>query len=157
MSHPLHPIIVHFPIALLITAILFEVLELVLKQDFLRKASTWLLGLGFLGGLVATATGVLAEEAAEDSGVPESAIELHESLAFATLGAFALMIAIRWLQRKRNIPHNVLLAVGLIGVALLGLTGYFGGDLVYRYGAGVDRAALTSKPAAESASPHEVP
>jgi uncharacterized membrane protein len=153
MSHPLHPVIVHFPIALLITAIVFEVLALVLKRDVLREASTWLLGLGFLGGLVAAATGILAEDAAEDGGVPESAIETHESFAYAALAVFALLIAIRWLQRKRKIPNAVFLALGVVGVALIGLTGYFGGDLVYHYGAGVERAARASVPAEDHKTP----
>lgn len=116
-----------------------------LKRDFLQEAATWLLGLGFLGGLVAAATGVLAEEAAEDAGVPERAIETHESLAFTALAVFALPIAIRWLQRTRKIPNTVFLAIGLVGVVLIGLTGYFGGDLVYRYGAGVERAGTDER------------
>jgi uncharacterized membrane protein len=155
MAHPLHPIIVHFPIALLTTAILFEILELALKRDVLREAATWLLGLGFLGGLVATVTGILAEEAAEESGVPESAIETHELFAFATLAVFATLLAIRWLQKKRRLPEfpGVFLAIGLVGVTLIGLTGYFGGDLVYRYGAGVERPA----PAAAPSGDHEGP
>ncbi|MFZ5862467.1 MAG: DUF2231 domain-containing protein [Nitrospirota bacterium] len=149
MTHPLHPIIVHFPIALLITAIVLGALELVLKRDALREAATWLLGFGFMGGLVAAATGILAEEAAEEGGVPEGAIETHESLAFAALAVFALLIVIRWLQRKRSIPNSVFLAIGVIGVVLIALTGYFGGDLVYRYGAGVERPA--------PAATHETP
>ncbi len=155
MTHPLHPVIVHFPIALLATAIFLEVIELFLKRDALREAATWLLGLGFLGGLVATVTGILAEEAAEEMGVPESAIETHELLAFATLAVFAVLIAIRWLQRKRRIPEfpGIVLAIGLVGVILIGLTGYFGGDLVYRYGAGVERPASVSAPATDHGSP----
>jgi uncharacterized membrane protein len=151
----LHPVIVHFPIALLATAIFFEVLEIFLKLDVIREAATWLLGLGFLGGLAATATGILAEDAAEEMGVPESAIETHELLAFATLAVFAVLIAIRWLQRKRRIPEwpRVFLAIGLVGLVLVGLTGYFGGDLVYRYGAGVERPAPASSPAADHESP----
>jgi uncharacterized membrane protein len=155
MTHPLHPIIVHFPIALLTTAILFEFLELLVKRDFLREAATWLLGLGFLGALLATASGILAEEEAEKSGVPESVIETHELFAFATLAVFATLVAIRWWQKKRRIPDipSVFLAIGLVGVVLIGLTGYFGGDLVYRYGAGVDRPAPPSEPSADHESP----
>lgn len=155
MTHPIHPMIVHFPIALLATAILFEVLELVFKRSVLREAATWLLGIGFFGGLAAAATGLLAEEAAEDMGVPESAIEIHESFAIATLAVFAVLIAIRWLQHKRRVPQlpGLFLALGLIGVVLIGLTGYFGGDLVYRYGAGVERPSPVSSPAADHTSP----
>jgi uncharacterized membrane protein len=145
MTHPLHPIIVHFPIALLITAILFHGLELILKRGVLREAATWLLGLGFLGALAATASGILAEEAAAESGVPESAIETHEFFAFATLAVFATLLAIRWRQNNRHLPE--------IPVMFIGLTGYFGGDLVYRYGAGVERPA----PAAAPPTDHEDP
>jgi uncharacterized membrane protein len=155
MTHPLHPIVVHFPIALLVTAILFEFLEILLKRDSLREAATWLLGLGFLGALAATATGVWAEEAAEEAGVPESAIETHELFAFATVAVFGILLAVRWLQGKRRIPEfpRVFLAIGLVGVVLMGLTGYFGGDLVYRYGAGVEPSAPVSAPASD----HETP
>ncbi|MFZ5877383.1 MAG: DUF2231 domain-containing protein [Nitrospirota bacterium] len=155
MTHPLHPIIVHFPIALLSTAMFFEVLERAMKRDVLREAATWLLGLGFLGALAATASGILAEEAAEEAGVPERAIETHELFAFATLAVFATLLAIRWLQKKRRLPEfpGVFLAIGLVGVALIGLTGYFGGDLVYRYGAGVERPAPTSAAPADHENP----
>jgi uncharacterized membrane protein len=68
---------------------------------------------------------------------------------------FALLIAIRWLQRTRKIPNTVFLGVGLVGVVLIGLTGYFGGDLVYRYGAGVERAAPASAPA--TTAEHDTP
>jgi uncharacterized membrane protein len=151
MSHPLHPILVHFPIALLSTAILFEALELLLKRDFLRPAATWLLGLGMLGGILATVAGFWNEEAAEAAGVPETAIDRHENLALLTLAVFAVLLAMRWLRGRRWIPEHpaVFFLIALAGLALLGATGYFGGDLVYRYGAGVERAAPTT-PQAES-------
>jgi uncharacterized membrane protein len=148
MTHPIHPIIVHFPIALLTTAIVFEVIEMKTKRAVLRQAATWLLGLGFLGALAATASGIAAEEAAEGSGVPASAIETHEFFAFVTLAVFAMLLAIRWLQSKRRLPDipRVFLAIGLVGVVFIGLTGYFGGDLVYRYGAGVQPHTPGSAP-----------
>jgi len=143
MSHPLHPILVHFPIALLPTAIFFEALGALLDRDFFRPAATWLLGLGLLGGIVATLAGLWNEEAVVAAGVPETAIDRHESLAFLTLAVFTVLLAMRWLRGRRWIPEHpaVFFSIGLVGLALLGATGYFGGDLVYRYGAGVERAA----------------
>jgi len=144
MSHPLHPILVHFPIALLPTAILFEALGALWGRDFFRPVATWLLGLGLLGGIVATLAGLWNEEAVVAAGVPETAIDRHESLAFLTLAVFTVLLAMRWLRGRRWIPEHpaVFFSIGLVGLALLGATGYFGGDLVYRYGAGVERAAL---------------
>lgn len=146
MSHPLHPILVHFPIALLSTAILFEALGALLGRDFFRPATTWLLGLGVLGGILATVAGFWNEEAAEAAGVPETAIERHENLALLTLAVFAVLLGMRWLRGRRWIPERpaVFFSIALVGLALLGATGYFGGDLVYRYGAGVERAAPTT-------------
>jgi uncharacterized membrane protein len=143
MSHPLHPILVHFPIALLPTAILFEALGALWGRDFFRPVATWLLGLGLLGGIVATLAGLWNEEAVVAAGVPETAIDRHESLAFLTLAVFTVLLAMRWLRGRRWIPEHpaVFFSIGLVGLALLGATGYFGGDLVYRYGAGVERAA----------------
>jgi len=143
MSHPLHPILVHFPIALLPTAILFEALGALWGRDFFRPVATWLLGLGLLGGIVATLAGLWNEEAVVAAGVPETAIDRHESLAFLTLAVFTVLLAMRWLRGRRWIPEHpaVFFSIGLVGLALLGATGYFGGDLVYRYGAGVERTA----------------
>jgi len=151
MSHPLHPILVHFPIALLSTAIFFEALGALLGRDFFRPAATWLLGLGMLGGVLATVAGFWNEEAAEAAGVPETAIERHENLALLTLAVFAVLLVMRWLRGRRWIPEHpaVFFSIGFVGLALLGTTGYFGGDLVYRYGAGVERAAPTT-PQAEN-------
>lgn len=143
MTHPLHPIVVHFPIALLSTAIFFAVLEALFKRDAFDQALDWLLGLGVLGGVVAVVTGVWQEEAVEAAGVPEHAIEQHETLAFATLAAFTLLLAMRWFRKRRWMPTPPALffSIALAGLTLLGLAGYYGGDLVYRYGAGVERSA----------------
>ncbi len=149
MTHPLHPIVVHFPIALLSTAILFAVIESLFRRDVFDQALNWLLGLGVLGGAVAVITGMWEEDAVEAAGVPETAIEQHETLAFATLAVFALLLVMRWFRGRRWMPgHPALFFIlGLAGLTLLGLTGYFGGDLVYRYGAGVERPA--EQPAAQ--------
>ena len=151
MSHPLHPILVHFPIALLPTAILFEALGALWGRDFFRPVATWLLGLGLLGGIVATLAGLWNEEAVVAAGVPETAIDRHESLAFLTLAVFTVLLAMRWLRGRRWIPEHpaVFFSIALVGLGLLGATGYFGGDLVYRYGTGVERATPTT-PQAEN-------
>jgi len=140
-EHPLHPVVVHFPIALLSTAVLFELLGFYFRRDDFRRFGFWLLMLGLTGGIVAAVFGHWAEEAAEKMGVPKEAIELHESFAVTTLITFGLLLIYRWRIRERWTPvHNgIYLSMALAGLLLLGTTGYFGGDLVYRYGAGVQK------------------
>ena len=139
-DHPLHPVLVHFPIALLITSVLFDAAGHVFKRDSLRDGGFWLLVLGLIGGVAASIAGSVAEEAAEKAGIAESLIETHESLAFVTLGIFGILFL--WRLFLRNQFTGKLLAIYLfiaaIGVGTLSATGYYGGDLVYEHGAGVN-------------------
>ena len=140
MNHPVHPILVHFPIALLFTSVFFDFTAMISKRDSFRQTGFWLLILGWFGGLAATLSGFWSEEAVEKMGrVPEPAIERHEFLAIATLVVFAVLFLIRrWKNARPSFQKNIAYAViAAIGLALLSTTGFLGGDLVYRYGAGV--------------------
>ena len=137
--HPIHPMIVHFPIALLMTSVAFDALALRWRPEQCRDASLSMLLVGVLSAGVAVVTGHFEEEAVEHSGIPEQALELHETLGFATFWIFVallgLRLAIRWSLIGEK--HLLALAVGLVGVVVLLVASYFGGDLVYGYGAGV--------------------
>jgi len=138
--HPIHPMVVHFPIALLLTSWLFDLLALRWRGGQFRETSLSLLVLGVLAAAVALFTGHGAEEAVEQGGkIPKQAIETHEALAFASFWIFAGLLGLRgisyWgLMRERP---GLVLGLGVAGSLLLLVAGYFGGDLVYRYGAGV--------------------
>jgi len=81
----------------------------------------------------------MAEDAAEHSGVPERAIELHEALGFATFWIFAGLLGLRlaawlgWIREQRMVA----LLLGIAGVVVMLVASYYGGSLVYDYGAGV--------------------
>lgn len=140
-SHPLHPVVVHFPIALLFTSVLFDIIGTLWKRDSFREGALWLLILGLLGGVVAAVTGDWAEHAAEKAGIAESLIEFHETMAFITMGIFVALLLWRLILRNhfsRNTAIAYFLAA-MIGLGTLSATGYLGGDLVYEYGAGMTR------------------
>lgn len=142
MDIALHPMMVHFPIALLITSVVFDVAWIMVKRESLREGALWLLALGLLGGLAALGSGELAEEAAEKAGLAESLIERHEVLAKITLGIFGLLLAWRLFLRNQFTARTMAayLVVAAIGLGMLGATGHFGGDLVYNHRAGVKQA-----------------
>lgn len=152
MTHPIHPMLVHFPIALLFTSVLFDLVSFYTGREDFKKGGFWLLILGWIAGLAATLSGTWSEEIVEKAGVPKAAIELHESFALTTLGLFAGLMLVRFWIRNRWSPRDRLLYTGvaLIGLALLATTGFWGGDLVYRYGAGV-QAKPPNAPAVISA------
>lgn len=154
MEHPVHPLIVHFPIALLFTSVFFDLLGLVLglapERKNIHDTGFWLLILGWIGGLVAAIFGAWTEEAVEKAGVPEAAVDRHELFAVVALIVFALLIVVRWRARNRWSKNDriLYLSAAMAGLFLLGTAGFFGGELVYRYGAGVAPRLNAPPPAA---------
>ena len=138
--HPIHPMVVHFPIALLLASLLFDLVSLRWRGAEFRGTSLSLLALGVLATVVALLTGHLAEDAAEHSGkIPKQAIETHEELAFAAFWVFAGLLGLKTLSYGGWMREQSLLVLflGVGGSVLLLVASYYGGELVYRYGAGV--------------------
>jgi uncharacterized membrane protein len=145
----LHPLIVHFPIALLLVAPLFVVAGLLVRRSAvtLSAVALALMVLGTAGTWVAVATGEASAELADRSPVINAAIEQHEELAETTRAVFtgltvvfAVLLAARVL-----VPHRIPAAINLgaqvvflggflAGTVLLANTAHHGGVLVHEHG-----------------------
>ena len=135
MNH-LHGALNHFPIALLFVS---AGLDFVAGKRPSLRSSAWLV-LGTLGAIAATVSGLLAHLAYEDDPYLLSAMEVHQYLAFATTALFAALTAWRWrsLRSGSDIGGKlVYLALILLGVVILGVRGFLGGNLLTEYGIGV--------------------
>ena len=136
---PLHVLIVHFPIALLLTSVALSWASLIWKDKSFDKASWYSLLLGLVATLVAIPTGL-----ASASGIPADsaamvAVNPHRILGISTFVVFALQAVIVW-RSKAEMSVGVrvtLIALQVIGAVILIVLGYFGGELVYRYGVGL--------------------
>lgn len=161
----IHPIVVHFPIALFLTGFALDVMGHLLQRETLKRTALVLVSLGAIGALAAMLTGQFAEESAEESLIAagERVLDLHEDLGKLTaylllaVAAVRLILATRWLNRWRWVAGAALaiyLIAGVAGVGTLTATGYYGGELVYRYGAGVQLAQpVTELPGNQTAMP----
>jgi len=166
-GHPAHPLLVHFPIALLMVSVFLEALSLWRPLRKLRAMGLALVILGGLSILVARATGENAAETIRLSAEAAQAVDRHALFANLLTGIFGALIALRllwWLkddyqahglprtfagagQRLATLvtegdnltgwPYGVYLAVAIVGLIFLSLTGYTGGNLVFGFGAGV--------------------
>ena len=138
--HPIHPMVVHFPIALLIASVVFDFLATRWRHKSFQDAGLYTLIAGLFGAVVAVGTGAMAEEAVEDMGIPESVLEMHEVLGYATLLFFLGLLALRLLMRWKLLKEMpaLYLTMGLVGIVILVMAGYVGGGLVYDFGAGVN-------------------
>lgn len=97
----LHPIVVHFPIALLITSVALDVIALFVRRWHLVYGATWLLGFGVVGALAAGLTGSISARSARTANVG-SLLSLHQTLGFATGFVFAALFVVRiiWLAPR---------------------------------------------------------
>ncbi len=135
----LHPLIVHFAIALLITGPIFLVIAALRpnsQRDGIQVAGDWMFFLGLVSALAAIGAGLQAYYSVQHDGPSHAAMTDHRNWAFVTAGLFLAFGVWRYL--KRNLRPSTLFAVLLlIPVTMLGVTGWKGGHLVYSYGLGV--------------------
>lgn len=144
---PLHPVIVHTPIALIVFSLLFELVGRFTDVEWWRKAAFAMLVIGVLGAGAAVLSGNAAEEAAERQGVPEEPIESHEAAGTLTLWLGVAAVLARWLAARTGPARGAISLLALVAHLLtagaVGVAGYRGGHLVYEHGAGVKATAGT--------------
>lgn len=131
---PLHPMLVHFPIALLIMGTVLQMVA-VWKKKFFDKAALLLLSVGFLSGVAAYLSGGGAVQFADAhwGNAYKSLVEIHELYAFITMVLFGVAIGLRILfhyyRKKFFMP--LVLTFCILGSITLGVTGHYGGQMVY--------------------------
>jgi len=137
-----HPALVHFPIALVLAAFLFELAGLLRPGLALRRAAGWCLVLGAGLGVLTFASGLLAEWKLEP--IPAGAneiLEVHEALGWVILGGLAALAVWRLLigLPGRQGPWAWVFVALLAGVMVATLfSGHLGGRMVYEFGVGGD-------------------
>lgn len=144
----IHPMLVHFPIGLIIAAFVIDIIGLIGKSEKLLYAGTIITIAALVGAVGSVVSGFIAEDSVWHPGAAHELLELHELMAFITLGVIAVVAIVRWALRDRLFGLTRWLIVVLMAVAVgfVGYTGYLGGEMVYTYGTGVKAAEeLTAK------------
>ena len=140
----LHAMLNDLPAALLVVAVVFEALYVLSKKDGFRHASFWTLIGGTIGAAAAVLSGLQAEEMIEHGTAIHEIMERHETLAFITLGVFAVLAGWR-LLRERNMKmpeRQVALVLALVGAGVLYTTSKLGGELVFGHAAGISTSVM---------------
>jgi uncharacterized membrane protein len=139
MGHPIHPILVPFPIGLLTTSVIFDVVHLLTGATRWAEISFWMIAVGVVGGLLAAVFGLI-DWTGIPSGTRAKAIGLGHGLSNVVMVA---LFAVSWLLRSGDPgdPGVLPIVLSFVGVGLVSLGGYLGGELVFRMGIGVAEGA----------------
>lgn len=135
---PLHPLFVHFPIALLSFATLIALLNVILKKKDLSFSLALILIFGMLSGAISYLLGDSGEEYAMQHFNPqhvESLVHLHETFAMLALIAYGLATVIQlggmWFKTYVTYSKWGVLIFTVIGFGLLIVAGHLGASITY--------------------------
>jgi uncharacterized membrane protein len=137
----LHPIFVHFPVALLTTSFLAYLFGWVLRKEELQNAGKWMLYFGTLAAGLAVWSGLQAEASMPHPAEVHDILTAHENLGYVILGLSALL-SLWSLVARRALPQKgrgLFLAVLAFLTLVIAQTGDFGGRMVYFHGVGMGR------------------
>ncbi|MEO7985136.1 MAG: DUF2231 domain-containing protein [Gemmatimonadales bacterium] len=140
----LHAALNDLPAAVLLVAVIFDVLAAITKRPSLRIAGYWTMLAGAIGGVLAVLSGLQAEEHIAHGEAVHEIMETHEKLAFVTLGIFAVLALWRIFRETRmgsgERGLSLLLSIG--GVVALFATSILGGKMVFEHAAGIPTPVL---------------
>ena len=134
-SH-IHPMLVHFPVALILIGFLAELAALVYKKEIcLTKFGLYLLIAGTLAAIFTWFSGALFT--AKMEGAAGHIRETHELIALTAviLAIITSIIRIYIIRQKEEKPgmKKIAFLFYVLAAIAIGLTGFFGGTLVYNY------------------------
>lgn len=144
-GHPVHPMLIVFPVGLLATAVIFDILHLATRNPVLAAVSFYMIAAGAVGGLLAAIFGLIDWLALPDNSRAKN-IGLWHGIGNVVIVA---LFAVSWLLRGNNpnfVPDTLALLLSFAGIALALITAWIGGKLVYRLGVGVDPGANVNAP-----------
>ena len=148
-GHAIHPILIVFPLGLLATAVIFDVIYLVTANRTWSFVAFWMIAAGLIGGLVAALFGLIDYLNIPNHTRAKRIGMYHGLVNLAAVILFALSFYLRW-----NVPGDLntisppatALLCSFVGAGLALLGGWFGGELVERLGVGVHPDANLNAP-----------
>ncbi len=149
-GHAIHPILIVFPLGLLATGVVFDVVHLIWGGPMMAVVAYWMITAGIIGGLLAAPFGWI-DWFAIPKGTRAKTIGLAHGLTNMTVVLFFIG---SWLVRYNAPDRPEMLAsiLSFIGAGLALVGGWLGGELVERLGVGIDEGANLNAPSSLSSS-----
>jgi uncharacterized membrane protein len=159
LGHPIHQQVIVFPVGLLFTGFIFDAIDMLGGPAIFGRVAFYDIAAGLVGVVIAAVFGLLDWSSITPGTRAKKLGVLHAGTNALVGGVFAAAWLIRLAGADRQ-PTWPLLLLELIGVVLLGGSGWMGGELVDRMGVGVHPGAnlnapssLSGRPAADGQAP----
>jgi uncharacterized membrane protein len=142
-GHSLHQMLIVFPLGLLATSVVFDLLALGMHEGSLSVAAYWMLTAGIVGALLAAPFGFI-----DWLHIPEGTRAKRVGAMHGGGNVLVLLLfAGSWFLRTRGMPAPAIaLVLSLLGAGIAVVTGWLGGELVDRLGIGVHDGANVNAP-----------
>lgn len=151
LGHPIHPMLIVFPLGLLATSLIFDIVYLITDNGTWSQVAYYDIAAGIVGGLAAAIFGLI-DWLAIPGGTRAKALGLwHGAGNVVMVGLFA----VNWLLRRGDPrePGTLPIILSVAAVALALVTSWLGGELVDRLRVGVDDGAHLDAPSSLSGRP----
>ena len=147
-GHPIHQMLIVFPLGLLATSVIFDGIYLMTGNGRWADVAFWMISSGVIGGLVAAGFGLI-DFLAIPKGTRAKRIGAMHGIGNVIVVA---LFSISWLIRRDvpTLPEASAIALSFFGVGLAVVTGWLGGELVDRLSVGVDDGAHLNAPSSLS-------
>ena len=153
-GHAIHPILIVFPLGLLGTSVVFDIIYLIWGSGLMAQVSFWMMTAGIIGGLLAAPFGFI-----DWMAIPNGTRAKTIGAAHGITNVVVLLLFVASWGMRSDLPEQpetlatILSFIGLIA-ALLG--GWLGGELVERLGVGVVQGANLNAPNSLTTSGEEM-
>lgn len=134
-GHPIHPILVTVPIGAWVASVIFDIVALASADDeaTFAEGAYWLIGIGIVGALLAAIFGLI-----DLLGIARGTKAFKTGLLHMGINLIVVVVfVIDFIVRASGDYEDATVGgfvLSLIGLALLGISGYLGGQLAYSFG-----------------------
>jgi uncharacterized membrane protein len=151
LGHPIHQMLIVFPLGLLASAVIFDIVAMVRNNSFFYHMAYWMIAAGIISGLVAALFGTI-DWLAIPSGTRAKAVGTWHGVGNVVV---VILFGISWYLRRPlpTEPGTAALTCSFLGAGVSMLTGWLGGELVDRLAVGVDPGAHLNSPNSLSGRP----
>jgi uncharacterized membrane protein len=155
LGHSVHPILIVFPLGLLATAVIFDIIHMATGTPTFALVAYWMMVAGLIGGLIAAPFGLIDWMAIPSDTRAKSVGLTHGLVMIGTV----LLFAVSWYLRSElpERPTTAASVFSILGLLLALVGGWLGGELVERLGIAVHPGANPNAPSSlesESTSFH---